>query len=437
MSKRSEARLAAILLCVACALGAAEKTRKRPVIDVTRQIALLPPKPVSLPGVPIRQVDVRLPLPKASPAPGTACPRLFCNDGLTSRLPAAAPKDGWKIRWQAPVIPEFTPTAVVQDGDRVLAYGGGAWRLFDLDGKPLQDGRNGSSGMVLDAGHGLFYFVNPDGFLAAHRLSDGNAEYNLNPAPGDAWPFIARRGNRFIDAAVDLPKPYRPEPPNRAVLQHLDVDAKIEVDAVKVVSNLTALATLQLKTSTMLAAMRGDDVIFAAPGRIFLSSSDLQPRAALDGDFAPRLLSVDELGRMHLIVGTGDKLSVWVVTPDGSRTVSRPLNPEYGPPIAPPIVGYDHRIHLVAADGIVTLDAYGDPLWERRPQGRVAGAGAAADDQLIVAAGRELQAYDGKGGREILFRSVAGALTTPPAMSASGEIFVATAEALFCLSRAK
>ncbi|TMA43813.1 MAG: hypothetical protein E6J82_05945 [Deltaproteobacteria bacterium] len=149
------------------------------------------------------------------------------------------------------------------------------------------------------------------------------------------------------------------------------------------------------------------------------------------------MLSVDELGRMHLIVGTGDKLSVWVVTPDGSRTVSRPLNPEYGPPIAPPIVGYDHRIHLVAADGIVTLDAYGGPLWERRPQGRVAGAGAAADDQLIVAAGRELQAYDGKGEREILFRSVAGALTTPPAMSASGEIFVATAEALFCLSRAK
>ena len=37
----------------------------------------------------------------------------------------------------------------------------------------------------------------------------------------------------------------------------------------------------------------------------------------------------------------------------------------------------------------------------------------------------------------LLFRSVAGALTTPPAMSASGEIFVATAEALFCLSRAK
>src|SRR5437763_17200623 len=99
MSKRSEARLAAILLCVAFAHGAAEKKRTRPVIDVTRQIALLPPKPVSLPRVPIPQVDVRLPLPKASPAPGPARPRLFCHDGLTSRLPAAAPQDGCESRW--------------------------------------------------------------------------------------------------------------------------------------------------------------------------------------------------------------------------------------------------------------------------------------------------------------------------------------------------
>ena len=407
------------------------------MIEVTRQIALLPPKPVSVPGVAIRQVDLRPPLPKAAPTPGSGCARLYCNDGLNSRLPAAAPKDGWRVRWQAPAIADFTPTAVVQDGNRVVAYGGGAWRLFDLDGKPLKDGRNGSSGMVLDSTHGLFYFVNPDGFLAAHRLSDGGEEYNLNPAPGDAWPFIARRGNRFIDAAIELPKPNRPGPPNRAVLQHLDVDAKIELDSVKVVSNLAALASLQLKTATLLVAMRGDDVVFAAPGRIFLSPSDLQPRAALDGDFAPRSLSLDELGRMHLIVGTGDKLSLWVLTPDGSRTVSRALNPEYGPPIAPPIVGYDHEIHLVSADGIVTLDAHGDPLWEGRPQGRIAGAGAAADGQLVVAAGREIQTYDRKGEREILYRSIGGALITPPAMSASGEIFVATAEAVLCLSRAK
>src|SRR5262249_31128052 len=150
--------------------------------------------------------------------------------------------------------------------------------------------------------NGLFYFVNLDGFLAAHRLADGAPEYNLNLAPGDAWPFIARRGSRFIDAAVDLPQPYRPQPPNRSALQHADLDAKIELDPVKVVSNLTALATLEMKTGTLSVAMRGDDLAFAIPGTVFLSPSDLQPRAALHGDFVPRSLSVDELGRMHLVV---------------------------------------------------------------------------------------------------------------------------------------
>ena len=405
------------------------------MIEVTRQVALLPPKPVSVPGVPIRSVDVHVPLPKAPAPQGGGCGRVFCNDGLSSRLPAAVPVEGWKVRWRAPVVPDFAPTTVVQDGDRVVVYGGGAWRLYDLQGKPLKDGRNGSSGIVLDVANGLFYFVNLNGFLAAHRLADGGEEYNLNLAPGDAWPFIARRGNRFIDAAVDLPQPYRPEPPNRSALQHVDLDAKIELDAAKVVSNLTALATLQMKTGTLAVAMRGDDLVFAIPGSVFLSPSDLQPRAALHGDFVPRSLSVDELGRMHLVVAVGDRLELWVLTQDGSRTVTRPINPEYGVPIAPVAIGYDHTIHLITADAIVAFSADGDPIWERRPHGRIAGAGVATDGHLLVTAGRELQAYDAKGEREVLFRSVEGALVTPPAMSASGEIFFATADAVYCLGR--
>jgi hypothetical protein len=405
------------------------------VIEVSRQIALLPPKPVSVPGIPIRPLDVRVPLPPATGPVGAACPRLFCNDALSSRLPGAVPAEAWKVRWQAPLDPAFPPTTVVQDGERVLAYGGGAWRLFDLGGKPLKDGRNGSSGVVLDAANGLFYFVNLNGFLAAHRLSDGGEEFNLNLAPGDAWPFLARHGQRFLDAVVDLPQPYRPEPPNRSALQHQDVAAKIETDEVKVVSNLTALVTLQLKTATLAVAMHGDEIVFAVPGSVFLSPSDLQPRVALNGDFVPRSLSVDELGRMHLVVVADNRLALWVLTPDGSRTVTRMLNPEYGPPIAPPAIGYDHRIHLITADAIVAFDANGDLLWERRPPGRIAGAGVATDGQVVASAGRELLALDPQGERQVLFRSLTGSLVTPPAMSAAGEIFVATPEALYCLAR--
>jgi len=405
------------------------------VIEVTRQVALLPPAPVNVPGVPIRPVDLRVPLPKAPVPQGAGCARVFCNDGLNSRLPSAVATEGWKVRWSAPVVPDFTPTAVVQDGPRVLIYGGGAFRLYDLQGKPLKDGRNGASGIVLDAANGLFYFVNLNGFLAAHRLTDGAEEYGVNVAPGDAWPFLARRGNRFIDAAVDLPQPYRNEPPNRSVLQHADLDAKNELDPVKVVSNLTALATLQMKTGTLSVAMRGDELAFAVPGSIFLSSSDLQPRAALHGDFVPRSLSVDELGRMHLVVAVGDRLELWVVAPEGSRTVTWPINPEYGVPIAPPAIGYDHGIHLITADAIVALSADGDLLWERRPSGRIAGAGVSTDGKVLVTAGRELPAYDAKGEREVLFRSLEGSFVAPPATSAAGEIFAATASVLYCLGR--
>jgi hypothetical protein len=138
---------------------------------------------------------------------------------------------------------------------------------------------------------------------------------------------------------------------------------------------------------------------------------------------------------MHLVVAARDRLELWVLTPDGSRTVTRPINPELGVPIAPPAIGYDHAIHLITADAIVAFSADGDPLWERRPHGRIAGAGVSTDGRVLVAAGRELQAYDAKGEREVLFRSVEGPLVTPPAMSAAGEIFVATAEALYCLGR--
>src|SRR6267142_6725765 len=120
MSNRSEAACVAILLCVACAVGAAGKKRGRskPVIEVTRQVALLPPAPVNVPGVPIRPVDLRVPLPKAPVPQGAGCARVFCNDGLNSRLPSAVATEGWKVRWSAPVVPDFTPTAVVQDGPR-------------------------------------------------------------------------------------------------------------------------------------------------------------------------------------------------------------------------------------------------------------------------------------------------------------------------------
>jgi hypothetical protein len=404
------------------------------VIEIQRQIDNQDLAPVKVPAVPIVDVDLRVPLPVALVSPGAACSRPFCNASMNSRLPGAAPAKALKVRWLAPFTPSFAPGNVLQDGDRVLAYGGGAYRLYDQStGKIISDGRLGSSGMVIDSANGLFYCINYNGYLAACRLSDGVEEFDLNPAPGDAWTFIARQGKMMFNLSVELPQPWRNEPPNQVILQHLDLPEKPELDG-KIVMNLTGSAALWIRTAAATAAMGADRLVLALPGSIVLSSIDLQPSAQLDGDFQPRSLSLDELGRIHLIVRTRlaeEETALWVLTPSGQRTAKVVFKPEYGAPFGAPIIGYDHRIFLLHS-GLTAYDAYGELLWERWPKERVAGAGITSDGQLLVSGG-DLAAYDEKGERRVLFVLPGAPLLTPPAMSNKGEIFVASKDSVYCL----
>src|SRR5947209_20503222 len=128
------------------------------VIEVSRQVAALPPTRVDVAAVPIASVDVRVPIPAATAA--VPCTQPNGNPAMNSRLPAAAPGKV-EVRWSAPFVEDFHAAYVVATKDRALAWGGGVWRLYDSGGKPLQDGRNGPSPMVVEGE--LFYFVNKNG----------------------------------------------------------------------------------------------------------------------------------------------------------------------------------------------------------------------------------------------------------------------------------
>jgi hypothetical protein len=441
MAMRARSELPLALLCaVACAAsGAPAPKRGSKVIEIRRQIDNHEPAAISVPAIPILDVDLRVPLPVALVSSGAACSRIFCNASMNSRLPGAAPAKALKIRWQAPFAPSFQPSNVLQDGNRVLAYGGAVFRLFDVtDGKLIVEGRTGSSGMVLDSDHGLFYFVDGNGYLTAHRLSDGGQEFALSPSPKDAWPFIARRGSMLFNLAVELPQPWKNQPPNSAILEHFDLPDTFQLDD-KIILNLTGSAALYLGTAAVKIAMGKESVVLGLPGSILLSSIDLHPTATLDGDFVPQALSLDELGRIHLVVRSSLNTSaenaytaLWVLTPSGQRTAKVIFKPEYGAPFGQPIIGYDHRIFLLHS-GLSAYDAHGDFLWERWPKARVAGAGITSDGQLLVTAG-DLSAYDEKGERRLLFMLPGVSLVTPPAMSANGEIFVASKDTVYCLA---
>jgi hypothetical protein len=426
-------RLEVLLIgALSCATAVAPK-RGSAVIEIRRQINLSRSEKVSIPAIAIQDIDLRLPLPPATANAGS-CIRQYCNDGMNSRLPAASPAKTLEVRWAVPFTPSFQPDTVLQAGDHVLAYGGTAFRVYDLDGKMISEGRTGSSGMVLDAEQASFYFIGSSGYLATHRLSDGGVEYKLNPATGDAWTFLARRAKATFNLSVELPKPWRKEPPKKASLNRIDLPDTLQLDNGKVVLELTS-ATLQLGTPTVKPAMAGDRLVLAMPGEIVLSPATLQPDASLTGDFIPQTLSLDELGRIHVVVRTGDQTALWVLTPAGQRTAKVVFKPEYGAPFGPPIIGYDHHIFLLHS-GITAYDAYGELLWERWLKGRVAGAGITTDGQLLVSGG-DLAAYDEKGERRLLFMLPGVSFVTPPAMSAKGEIFVASKDTVYCLAPKK
>jgi hypothetical protein len=431
MRVRSEILL---LGALACATAAAVPRRGSPVIEIKRQVDNQEPVPISIQAVPIVDVDARVPLPAAAPAKGDACARLNCNANQNSRLPAAVPQKPLQVRWAVPFAPSFAPTTVLQDGDRVLAYGGTVYRLYDLDGKMISEGRTGSSGVVLDSAHGQFYFININGYLAAHKLEDGAEEFDVNPSPKDAWPFLARRGSSLFNLALEMPQPWKNVPPNSAILERFDLPASLQLDD-KIVLNLTGSAALHFATANVKIAMGEERLVLGLPGSIVLSSIDLHPSVRLDGDFTPLALSQDELGRVHLVVRSGDQTALWVLTPTGQRTAKVVFKPEYGAPFGQPIVGYDHRIFLLHS-GLTAYDAYGDLLWERWLKGRVAGAGVTTDGQLLVSGG-DLAAYDEKGERRLLFMLPGVSFVTPPSMSAKGEIFVASKDTVYCLTPRK
>ncbi len=408
------------------------------MIELSRQVALLPGVPVRLAHRPLVPFALQLPPPRVLTRP-RPCARAFCDDGLTSRLPGEVAGARYKLRWALPLDLDHPPEAVVQDGGRIVVYGSGAFRLVDLEGHELLSVAGlGQSCVVLDAERGLFYLVDSYNRLMARRLSDGGEEFNLSVALGSAFarPFLARRGQRFLEVGIEqVTRPNPPQPPSLSFIEQLDLPAVPKLGTTGAVENLAALTALHIATTKLVVALHGDQLVFAVPGALYLSSTDLHPRVAFDGKFEPQRLSVDELGRIHLVAAVGAGRELWLVTPEGQRLAATPIPKELAALVAPPIVGCDHRVYLVGTGGVAAFDAAGKALWKRALPGVVAGAAVALDDVLVVAAGAALLGYDGDGEARPLFATPGAAFVTAPAMSAAGELLVASPEALVCLQR--
>lgn len=428
-----EVVLVAVLLSAALA-----QTGGKPVIEVLHQVTVEEPTSVDFHPVPIRPDGTAVVPPQAKPPSDYSMP--FGDPEQNSRLPGELTSGAWSVRWQTPLDRSTPAKSVVQAANRILTEGGGVWQLFSSAGSPVAQGRYNASHVVLDAAHSLFYFIDKDNFLTALHLQDAKKLFMTSPSFGDNFvrPLIARRNNRFVLAGVEMEgSPHRPAPPNLSVIEYYDLAPELKTDDTGLLFSITAAGKFLVKSTKLVAAMHGDSIVFAVPGCVYVSTSDMKPKGAFTGDFEPVTVSLDEAGRIYLVTVQHGRRALIILSSEGVMLGEYAFKPEMQELIAPPIVGYDHRVYLVSASEAVALNPAGTPIWESTNLGRATGAAVTTNGRLIISAGSDLIAFDAQGQRSTVLTFPGESLTSTPVITAKQELLVTSRSTLYCLTGAE
>lgn len=384
--------------------------------------------------VPIRPAASPESPPRAAlPSSGAEPHRPFINEALNSRLAVKLPAGAWHKRWDAALERDFPYKHIMQSKDRILLQGARRWRLLDRNGKSLKVEALGPSEAIMDPENAQLLLGDRLGFIEARRYSDGTKafDFSANGIENYERVFLTRRGNRVIIASFERPmNPHPIAPPNTSVIELHDLGNPPHVEENVLASDKT-LVTHRFEAPRITAAAQGEAVVFAVKNAIYLADRNLRIVHALGGSFDPWAMSLDENGRIHLIVMEDGKYFVWKLNPRGERLFAvefdKPLLP------LPPVVDYDHRVFVAAADEVMALSPSGGILWRQKMEGRVAGMTATTDDYLLVAAGNTVWAFNAKGERRSLAAFEGESLTAAPILTATGELLAATAEHLYAL----
>jgi outer membrane protein assembly factor BamB len=404
------------------------------MIDLFFEIPLEESKKIEIPPIPIRPNGTTAALPHAVPRTDAPCARPFCNDEWNSRVTGRVSPGQWSVLREAALNPKFPPSYISTAGDRILVEGGGQWQLLDTNGRAIASAAIKSGQAVMDPVHSLVYAVDQDGALSAYRFTDGQKVYTTSLAFGDTFwrQYLARSGDRLVVVGVDQEAfPHRPTPPNRAVVEVKELTEPLQVDPSGSLLSVEDTGRLRAESSTVAFAMHGSTLVFAVPGRVYLADLNLKVAASLEDSFEPVLMSLDEGGRIYLIVRRGEQVSLWVITPQGQRLLAYDIPREFGVPVVPPIVGYDHKVYLMGSGRSLAVNPNGTLAWDQPVSGP---ASVTADDQLLISAGSALMALDAKGTPRLVREFKGETLKTPPVTAGDGSILVASAQRLYRLS---
>jgi hypothetical protein len=392
------------------------------------------PVTVDASPVPIRPAAAVQP-PPAPVVPGEGI-RMFVNDRLNSRVGESLASATLALEHQAAIEPGFQPLYTVKAGQRILLQGIAA-QLFSLDLTPLQKITGGYGQAVLYPAKNLAYA--PDirgGILGAFDLETGKKVYALSLLNGYGYSreWYTRRGNRIFVASLQAMVDPHESMPEFSTLEICQLNEPETTDDFGFLRS-TEQANLIRKAQHLVAASPEGAIVVAFEDHVFLLDWNLKIRIDLLGEFHPVKVSLDEAGTIYLVVDEKDaakRSALWLVRSNGERGMRLPLDRPASSLIAPPVIGYDHTIYLVARDVITAVSPVGEVMWARRSQGNFAGAVVTPDHRLLVSDGPELITLDPTGQRTTVFHA-SEPLVTPPLVIEGGKVLVASPRNLYLL----
>lgn len=359
----------------------------------------------------------------------------FANALRNSRAGFALPPGSWTVRWRAGMSPGFTPAAVLQAGERVLAQSG-EFSLFDLNGRKVAADRAGSAPMVLDAGKGFFYRTLPTGYFSANRMADGAPAYLFLPEFGDMFRriLIERTQKRLLVAGVERAvDPHGHVKPSRSIIEIMEIGEPVRTSGPGLLNSIRSSRQLRIASPEMLIAAGPESIVFSTPAGLFLTDWKLKVSSVLRGAFKVRNFSLDELGRIYLLAEVKKALELWLLDSEGRRIYSAPLPVEMAGANSPPVIGYDHKVYVFAGARVAAIDDKGGVAWMKETAASIGGATVTASHRLLLSDGPRVVALDGAGESEVL-ATLPDAVIGAPVLTSKGELLASTAKTLFCLT---
>lgn len=383
----------------------------------------------------IRRSNKSRTFPKAAVKEHSGSRRKFINEELNSRLPFALGDGVWKIKWQADLPQSFTHSAVLEINERIIVESDGIWSLFDQNGKKLLHDQIGASGVIADDEN--FYAADSTGLIFARRLSDGGNVFGLSLYFGNAFEriFMLRQDRNFLAVSTERElDPQTPDTIENSLIELVDLGKPLKTDDDGLLKSAKPLAHLVRKTKLLLTAAHDKTLVFATENRVYTADSDLNIEQALTGKFIPLTMSLDDSGRIYLIVKRKDRHFLWRLLPTGELEIELELPPQFEPAQTPPVIGYNYQIYILGHDKILAVNPEGKLIWQNSPEKKIGGASVTKNEQLLISAENELLAFDTKGRKNLVFALPDDSISTPPILTTKGEILLASKKYLYCLT---